>query len=89
MEESRKSEVGADNRCMWSVEGSKSLLLFGVIDIGSIISFNPMEMTWDLIVVAAALFLFMAWIGFNVVRWCQRPPKLEYEPVFDLEMHGV
>jgi len=89
MEESCKSELGADNRCMWSVEGSKSLLLFGVIDIGSIISFNPMEMTWDLIVVAAALFVFMAWIGFNLVRWCQRPPKFEYEPVYEVEMHGV
>jgi len=95
MEDSCKSELGADNRCMWSVGGSaasfaaEESLLFGVIDLGFIGSFNPMEMTWDLVVVAAALFVFMAWVGFNIVRWCQRPPKFEYEPVYEVEMHGV
>jgi len=90
MEESCRSELGADNRCIWSAEGSaKESLLFGVIDfdIGSLSSLNPMHMTWDMIVVVAAVFVFMAWAGYSAVQWFTAPPKFEfYEPIDDISV---
>jgi len=86
-EESCKSEKGADNRCTWSAAGSQSSL-FGMIEMDFGLP-NPKEMSWDLMVVAIALFVFMAWIGYNLVRCCQRPKKFEYEPIYETEMSVV
>lgn len=86
-EEACKSQTGADNRCTWSAAGSQSSL-FGMIEMDFGLP-NPKEMSWDLMVVAIALFAFMAWIGYNLVRWCQRPKKFEYEPIYETEMSAV
>jgi hypothetical protein len=82
-----EGDSGKENRCRWSSEESSSLL-FGVIDFDFAMP-NPLEMTWDVILVAAVLFVFTAWIGYNAVRWCQRPKEFEYEPIYEVEMLRV
>jgi len=82
-----ESDTGKENRCRWSSEEASSLL-FGVIDFDFAMP-SPLEMTWDVLVVAIALFVFTAWIGYTAVRWCQRPKPFEYEPIFEVEMPRV
>ncbi len=62
-------------------------MLFGMINFDIIL--GSFEMTWDLMMLAGALFVLFAWIGFNFVRWCQRPKKFEYEPINEVEMPRV
>jgi len=83
-----ESDTGKDNRCRWSF-GEGDAMLFGVIDYGALQLLNPMEMTWDLLLVVVASLVFMAWTGYNAVRWWQRPKQFEYEPVYEVEMRRV